>query len=275
VFALPGVPAEMFAMWRASVAPAIAAAVPARRVICHRRIQCFGVGESDIEAMLPDMIRRKREPLVGITVSGATITLRITASGPNRTACLRAMEPTVSQIREILGVLVFGEEDDELQHAVARLLNEQHETVAVAEWATDGLVSQWLAEAATGSDSFRGGLVTRDIAILKSLLSIEAATDTLASSQAASAMARAIRERMDADYGLGIASFPEEGPQLPDAAATVFSRERTGTLHVALATRDNVRAQAFPVASHPAITKARAAKQALNLLRLALLNRDG
>ena len=148
VFALPGVPAEMFAMWDATVAPAIAASLPSQRVIRHRRIKCFGVGESDLEAMLPDMIRRKREPLVGITVSGATITLRITASGPNETACLRAMEPTIAQIREMLGVLVFGEEDDELEHAVVRLLDGSEQTLAVAEWATDGLVSQWLAEAA-------------------------------------------------------------------------------------------------------------------------------
>ena len=131
-------------------------------MIRHRRIKCFGVGESDLEAMLPDMIRRKREPLVGITVSGATITLRITASGPNEAACRRAMEPTVAQIREMLGVLVFGEEDDELEHAVVRLLKERGQTVAVAEWATDGLVSQWLAEAPRASDCFRGGIVVRD-----------------------------------------------------------------------------------------------------------------
>jgi len=80
VFALPGVPAEMFTMWNDSVRPALTAAQPSRRIICHRRIKCFGVGESDLEAMLPDMIRRQREPLVGITVHGATITLRITVS---------------------------------------------------------------------------------------------------------------------------------------------------------------------------------------------------
>jgi nicotinamide-nucleotide amidase len=96
VFALPGVPTEMFAMWHTTVGPAIAAAVPSRHVICHRRIKCFGAGESDIEAMLPDMIRRQREPLVGITVREATITLRITASGPNEAACLRSIEPTIA-----------------------------------------------------------------------------------------------------------------------------------------------------------------------------------
>jgi len=184
------------------------------------------------------------------------------------------MEPTVAQIREILGVLVFGEEDDELEHAVVRLLNERRHSVAVAEWATDGLVSQWLAEAADGSECFRGGIVAHDTATLKNVLNIDAAPGALASSQTAAAMARSVRERIGADYGLGIASLPDDGPQLPDAATTTQRGETTGTLHVALATSDNVRVKGFPLASHPAITKARAAKQALNLLRLAMLNRE-
>ncbi len=108
LFALPGVPAELFVMWRETVAPAILAAQTTRRVTIHRRIKCFGAGESKLEAMLPDMIRRGREPRVGITVSDATITLRITASGPDEAACRRLIAPTEAQIRELLGVLVFG-----------------------------------------------------------------------------------------------------------------------------------------------------------------------
>ena len=69
-FALPGVPAEMREMFTATVAPAIVEMIPAdqRRVVRHRRIKCFGVGESDLEAMLPDLIARERYPRVGITV---------------------------------------------------------------------------------------------------------------------------------------------------------------------------------------------------------------
>jgi nicotinamide-nucleotide amidase len=222
--------------------------------------------------MLPDMIRRKREPLVGITVSGATITLRITASGASEAACQQAMAPTVAQIREILGVLVFGDEDDELEHAVVRLLRDRGQTVAVAEWATDGLVSQWLADAAAGSNCFRGGIVARDVAMLNSLLGVEVQANASSNETTAQEMAKAVRERCIATYGLGIAAIPASGPIEPTAATGPQRSELSGTLHIALATADSFRVKGFPLASHPAITKPRSAKQALNMLRLAMMN---
>ncbi|HVT30917.1 MAG TPA: CinA family nicotinamide mononucleotide deamidase-related protein [Lacipirellulaceae bacterium] len=268
VIALPGVPAEMVTMWQQTVGPALTAALPEQRVICHRRIKSFGAGESDIEAMLPDMIRRKREPLVGITVSGATITLRITASGSNETACRRTMEPTVTQIRETLGVLVFGEEDDELENAVVHLLQSRGQSVAVAEWATDGLVTQWLAAADTTGKCLRGGLVAGDETTLACLLGVNATDDTISGPEAARAMARAIQQKTSADYGLGVTFYSGSGPD----AASDRNIDQNGALHVALASGDNVRAKSFPLGSHPAITKILSAKRALNVLRLALLN---
>src|SRR5690606_35970602 len=79
VFALPGVPAEMQQMWAQTVAPRIAAHVGTTAVIHDAVIQCFGIGESDMEALLGGMIARQRSPRVGITVSRATISLRIEA----------------------------------------------------------------------------------------------------------------------------------------------------------------------------------------------------
>jgi nicotinamide-nucleotide amidase len=183
------------------------------------------------------------------------------------------MEPTVAQIREILGVLVFGEEDDELEHAVVRLLNNRGRSVAVAEWATEGLVSQWLAEAAGGSNCLRAGIVVRDTSILKKLLNVEIVANAAHSPETAKSMARAVQRVTSADYGLGIAAFPLGGPELPTAAVAP-TVDMSGTLHVALASGDNVRVKSFPIATHPAITKTRSAKQALNMLRLALLNQD-
>ena len=255
-------------MWAGTVAPAIAAAQPVKRVTRHRRIKCFGTGESHLEAMLPDMIRRGREPRVGITVSDTIITLRITASGPTEAACLAAMEPTVAQIHESLGVLVFGEEDDELQDAVVRLLAERKQTVAVAEWATDGLVTHWLADAAASGDSLRGGIIVQDQAALALLLGLTPTESADGPEKLAEAMAQAIRARTGADYGLAVAGLP-----IDTARQLRTGGELDGTLHIALAFGENVRAKGYPLSGHPALVRTRAAKQALNMLRLAMLNR--
>jgi nicotinamide-nucleotide amidase len=86
-----------------------------------------------------------------------------------------------------------------------------------------------------------------------------------ASPAAAEAMARLIRERTGAHYGLAIAA-------LPPSANYSAKREMEGTLHMALATSENIRVKDFPLSGHPAIVRTRAAKQALNMLRLMLLN---
>ena len=63
LFALPGVPAELFEMFRATVAPAVLSYQDLPRLIRHYRVKVFGAGESHVEQMLPDLIRRGRAAL--------------------------------------------------------------------------------------------------------------------------------------------------------------------------------------------------------------------
>jgi nicotinamide-nucleotide amidase len=263
VFALPGVPAEMRAMWFESVAPAIAAAQGVGRVIRHRSIKCFGVGESQLEAMLPDMIRRGREPSVGITVSDATISLRITAAGADDAACEAAMAPTIDAIHRALGKLVFGEGEQELQDVVVELLKGRGSTLAVAEWATAGLVTDWLGHTACADGVLAGGLVVRSAAQLAAILGATTMADARPdSSEVATLEAEAIRRLTGADFGLGIAAMPLEADE-PGAH-----------VHVSIAAPDRTRRLRFRCSSHPAIRQPRTAKQALNALRLTLLEHN-
>ncbi|QDT72860.1 CinA family nicotinamide mononucleotide deamidase-related protein [Lacipirellula limnantheis] len=263
VFAVPGVPAEMKPMWQQTVVPAIVAARGEARVIRHRRIKCFGVGESQLEAMLPDLIRRGREPSVGITVSDATITLRITAAGPDDAACFAAMEPTAATIYELLGTIAYGEEEDELESVDARLLAGQQQTVSVAEWATGGLVSEWLARAAPEQSVLAGGFVIGGLRQLEQLTGDTALRDAApCSSAVATAAAEWVRRACEADFGIGVAAFPAASDG-PDAK-----------VYISIATPDRVRRLQFGCASHPAIRQSRTAKQALNALRLILLGNE-
>jgi nicotinamide-nucleotide amidase len=264
VFALPGVPAEMREMWKQTVAPTISALLGSPRIIRHKQIKCFGVGESDLEAMLPDLIRRGREPQVGITVHGATITLRITAAGESAEACYRAMEPTITTIHECLGDLVFGEGDDELEHAVLRLLREKQKTLATAEWGSGGMVAHWLSEVPHSTDHYLGGVVVRNRLALTSLLNLQPPQDSSANEQehTIGQMAQACREKLSADYALAVGELPPVDPQATQPPV----------LHFAVAGPNETKARSSPYAGHPDILKMRGGKQALNLLRLTLLH---
>lgn len=263
VFALPGVPAELFEMFKATVAPAVLAMQEIPRFIRHRRIKVFGAGESHVEQMLPDIIRRGREPSVGITVSSATITLRITAAGSTPEECANVIEPTAATIYQSLGNLVFGEEDDELEDAIARILSASGKTLCTSEYGTAGLIAQWLSRASAASPQFLGGHVLHSPAMLARELGaaaqlIDSAGAT--SREVAEAMAVRCRESSGADFGLAVGPFPDPTNSSPDA-----------TYHFALATPEKVIVKASNLVGHSAIWIPRAAKAALNLLRLELL----
>ena len=249
-------------MWEASIAPQLASGGEGN-VIVHHRLKCFGVGESHLEEMLPDLIRRGREPSVGITVSGATITLRITARGVGEAECRGAMQPTIDTIHESLGVLVFGEEDDELQHAVARLLTQRNQTLAVVEWGTGGQIVHWLRETSMMDSLLLGGVVVSHSQIAAKLLGLPPKTFLTCSPQSAETaehLAAAGRQQFGADYVLAVSQFPS-------------ADEPSGDDHIfiALATESGVTHQSRRFAGHPDILAVRAAKQCLDLLRLALL----
>jgi nicotinamide-nucleotide amidase len=245
LFALPGVPAEMKEMFVVTVLPAIVAMIPAnqRRVIRHRRIKCFGVGESDLEAMLPDLIARDYYPRVGITVSKATITLRITARELNEAECSAVMEPTIATIRGCLGKLAFGEEDDELQHVVGRLLAARQQTLATAEHFTGGMLARWLAAVPEANSVYRGGRLLRG--------------ESSHQRGDVERLAADLRDELKADYCLTI------GASSPSA--------NDDSIHIALATEGEVVFHTARNIGHPDIRQPRIAKAALDLLRKQLL----
>jgi nicotinamide-nucleotide amidase len=264
-FVLPGVPAEMKEMWQASIDPQLRQAGAGRRIVIRRNLCCFGAGESQIESLLPDLIRRGRTPTVGITASQATITLRVSAEAESAGQCQELLGPTIATIRKCLGSLVFGEEHDQLQDVVLRLLRDRGATLATAECGTAGLVANWLGDSAESPGPFLGGLVVPAGAALAKC--IPASDETIArvgpaSSQVAAALAEHCRVEFGADYGLAVSGFPPFDP----AAA------EPGLVHFSVATREGTRVKSQPFAAHPALLRVLSGKQALNMLRLILLD---
>lgn len=262
IAAMPGVPSEMKVMFYDDVLPRILPSAGVGRVIRSARINCFGLGESAAEQMLGDVTARGRDPEVGITVHEATITLRIESSGNTASEALDKIAATRQVIYERMGKYAFGEEDEELEHVVVRLLNERRQTLAVAEAATGGLIGHRLTDVGGFETCFRGGLVAADESGLTAM--IHGAADPTDSTQpAARNLAAACREKSGADWGLAVGRCSHRDDHEAAGDAPV--------VWIALAGRGDVRAVELNVAGDPAILKSRVAKSALNLLRLELL----
>jgi nicotinamide-nucleotide amidase len=266
VVCLPGVPAEMKEMWHDSVAARLRQFGAGKRLIRRKLIKCFGAGESQMEAMLPEGFLRSRRPAIGITASQTSIIFRLSGEGTTEAECFVDMQPAIATIRERLGNLVFGEDDDELEHAVVRLLRQQKKTLAVAEWGTAGLVSEWLGAVPESDAVFRGGLVAASAEALKGPLGIAAELlerHAPGSREVVEAMAAGARQRFGVDLALAAGRFPPLDPSAKEPKPVVF----------ALAGPAGVTAREVPFAGHPAVLKVYCAKQALNTVRLAMMGK--
>jgi nicotinamide-nucleotide amidase len=266
VGAMPGVPSEMFPMYDNQLKPRILAAGLGGGVIIQRKINVFGAGESAIEEKLFDLTRRDHVPEVGITVADATISLRILARAATAAEAQTQIAPVEQQIRERLGDLVFGVEEEELQDAVARIIIEKRVTIGTAESITGGLVADRLVAVAGASRWFRGGIVSyanevkRDVlGVSQELLDAKGAV----SAEVVEAMAVGCRQLLQTDLAIstsGVAGPDAVGPDLP-----------AGLVYVAVAWDGGVQSFSYSWTGTRAEIRRRTAKFALNRVRLHLL----
>jgi nicotinamide-nucleotide amidase len=259
VFCLPGIPSEVYEMWP-QVEAYLRKIGAGREYILHRDIKCFGAGESQVEAMLPDLIRRGNDPLVGINASKNTIILRVSTKGPNREACEEKIKPVVEIIHKCLGDLIFGQDEEELQDAVLLQLAKLGKTLAIAEADTSGMVADWLyqSDRQTERNIFRGGIVLPTESLARHILFGSTGTLSTVSEDLAGLVARHVRGLFGADIGL--------------AASLMRTTEtpRVVSFTVAINAGEKAYQREIRFGSHPDFLRLTLGKHMLNTLRLWL-----
>ncbi|MDZ7678087.1 MAG: competence/damage-inducible protein A [Acidimicrobiales bacterium] len=224
VYAVPGVPYEMKEMVAGTVIPDLQDRAGVTAVIKSRVLRTWGQSESGLAELLHDEIERlDAEPkaTLAFLASGIEgIKVRITVKAPTEAEADEAIAAEETIVREIVGDIVFGVDDETMEHAVISLLGDRGLTLAVAESVTGGLIASRITNVPGSSKVFRGGVVAYGSAVKFSLLDVP--EGPVVSAEAAEAMAIGVRRRLDADVGIAVTGVAGPEPQEDQRPGTVF-----------------------------------------------------
>jgi nicotinamide-nucleotide amidase len=264
VYAVPGVPHEMRDMLERAVLPDLRARAGEQAVILSRTLLTWGDSESGLNERLAGVIERLEapgEPTLAFLASGWDgLKVRLTAKGADVTSVGRALDRWEADIRAILGVQVFGVDDDTMESVVLDLMRRRRLTLALVESVTGGLVAGRLTSVPGASDVLRGSVVSYASDVKHALLGVP--PGPVVTPDAAAAMAIGAQRVLGADVGLALTGVA--GPSEQEG-------QPVGTLHVGLAFGDDVSTSSVRLPGQREQMRQFSVINALDLLRRRLL----
>src|SRR5215203_5337442 len=262
---LPGVPSEMRRMFEETLEPLIRDRTEGS--IISRALWFAGIGESALAEKVQDLLDAS-DPTVAPLAGQGKVRLRITTRAATQEEAEERIAPVEREILARLGEYYFGDDDETLESAVARLLQAQHSTLALAESCTGGLLAKRLTDMPGSSAYLEEGLVTYSNESKERLLGVPhelLLKHGAVSEPVARKMAEGARKLAGTDYGLSVTGIagPDGGTdEKPVGLVFVGLSDAGGTF----AERLDLSAWAR---SRDAIRE-RSANRAFDLLRLRL-----
>ena len=264
LYALPGVPHEA-----AGAIPAIMEDIRSHQPldsIRHRNIMVYGIAESALseqiapwEDDLPgDMhLAYLPNPLTGIR-------LRLSIYGGDAREQEARMEAQLTQLKALLGSLVYADKDSDLETTVGELLKAAGKTLSAAESCTGGEIAHLITSVPGSSAYFLGSVTSYAISVKENVLGVSPAVireKGVVSSEVAAAMAEGVRRITGSDYAVSTTGLA--GP-----AGDAFNP--VGTVWIGVAGPKGNRTIRYCYKNDRKRNIERFAASALNFLRLTL-----
>lgn len=258
---LPGPPREMKPMYNALVEPVLREQV-GEMFILRLKLSIFGLSESRVDELAAPVYTRYTNPTTTILVKNGQIELHLTAQAKSESVAQGLLDELGGKLEEALGDVVYSRRDETLEQVVGEALQRRGYTVATAESCTGGLLAGRLTEVPGSSHYFNEGVITYSneakiarLGVPRELIEAHGAV----SEEVALAMARGVRERAGATFGIGITGIA--GPGGGTAAKPV------GLVYIGLADDEGAKAvrMVFPGDRH--FIRVLAVNTALDTLR--------
>ncbi len=269
ILSFPGVPGELRALTRDGLLPLVEARNGPAEVLLERSLSTWGKGESQVARALQGWERANPDIKIAYLPESRGVTLRIRARRPSRPVSSQDLDLAARDIADQLGDLVYSTRNEELDEVVGYLLILYKKTVATAESLTGGRLADYLTSRGGSSRYFRGGFVpyqaeakVRDLGVPRELIEAHGTV----SHEVARAMAEAARMRTGADYGISLTGVA--GPE-------AIEGKPVGLVYCALASSQGTDVRDWNLPGDRNRIKDRAARGAINQLRLALIRAGG
>jgi nicotinamide-nucleotide amidase len=262
VISLPGVPHELEYLLGRAVIPYLKKRHRlGRQVILTRVLRVCGLGESGVDEQIGDLIRNSRNPTIGLLASPGDIKICMICRGKNRKEAREVIHPIEKEIRNRLGTLIYGVDNETLEEKVAGYLKKLNLRLALVDAFTRGIVCQRISR--TGSPLFVQVFVLPSRKSEKSFLRLShRAFAVLAENQENYTFALATRVLEQADVSLAVTGDFKTS-----------NRELRGTVSVAIAQNSNEESKSWRIGGTRDGVAERASIMALDTLRKFLVKK--
>jgi nicotinamide-nucleotide amidase len=261
VILLPGVPAELRALFEAEVRPRLSK-VGGKERLFKRDLRVTGLPESEVEQRVSSLYALYPGTQTTILATAAGIQLHPSVWSEDAASAEKVLDEMVERMAAALGENVFSTRGETLERVVARILTENRATIAVAESCTGGMLAERLTNVPGSSAYFLGGVVCYSNGLKTSMAGIPAALIELkgaVSPEVALALADGIRKRSRATLGVGVTGIA--GPSGGTAEKPV------GLVHIAIANGNEPHEKAFHLIGDRDQIRQRATVAALDMVR--------
>jgi nicotinamide-nucleotide amidase len=267
-FSLPGVPHEMRWLTENQVIPVIQKSFTTP-FIAHKTLLTAGIGESFLaehishfESALPAYIKLAYLPNIGM------VRLRLTGSGQDEKALAKEVNTQFESLKEAVKEYLVTDADETMEMVVGSLLKQRKQTVSTAESCTGGYIGHLLSKNAGSSQFYTGGIISYDNRIKTEFLDVPTEilqTVGAVSKEAVEQMALAVREKMNTDYAISVSGIMGPSGQTDE--------KPLGMVWVGVASREKVVSKVFYLRFDRLRNIEVTANQAINLLRLLIINK--